>query len=146
MKGTLTKLDKGWFVKRIEEGDWETYYPIYQKPNDFFVEDREVDFKLEKFWETGMESSITIATLYTPPYVSDDFQIGPDGAYEHTDDGSSEFHCHELLDRLTIINDMMENYLIDHPLCETHPQLKDMLTDAQDILGEVYLKIKDTTH
>ncbi len=50
MKGILTKLDKGWFVKRIEEGDWETYYPIYQKPNDFFVEDREVDFKLENFW------------------------------------------------------------------------------------------------
>ena len=26
----------------------------------------------------------------TPPYVSDDFQIGPDGAYEHTDDVSWE--------------------------------------------------------
>jgi hypothetical protein len=21
-----------------------------------------------------------------PPYISDDFQIGPDGAYEHTED------------------------------------------------------------
>ena len=82
----------------------------------------------------------------TPPYISDDFQIGPDGAYEHTDDGLDEFHYHELLDRLTIINDMIENYLIDHPACEVHPELKDMLTDAQDILGNVYLKIKDITH
>ena len=44
------------------------------------------------------------------------------------------------------MNDMIENYLIDHPACETHPELKDMLTDAQDILGNVYFKRKDITH
>ncbi len=26
-----------------------------------------------------------------PPYVSDDFQIGPDGAYEYTEDEMKEF-------------------------------------------------------
>jgi hypothetical protein len=30
-KGTLLKKDDKWYVMRIEEGDWETYYPLYSK-------------------------------------------------------------------------------------------------------------------
>lgn len=54
-----------------------------------------------------------------------------------------DFHYHEVLDRLSIINDMMENYLVDHVVCEEHPELKDIIESAQDILGEAYLKMGD---
>lgn len=111
--------------------------------------DAEFDFKVEQFWETGIEKPIEVATLIKfaveNPAVSDDFQIGPYGAYEHTDE-PDPFYYHEVLDRLMIINDMMENYLIDHPVCQKHQDLRDLIESAQDILGEAYLKMGDITH
>lgn len=136
MKGTLIKINDQWNVRR-----GLLHYPLYESQDDDLKVGKEVDYKLEKFWETGIEVPFDVAVLLTPPYVSDDFQIGPDGAYEHTDDSLDKFHYHEVMDRLTMINDMIENYLIDHHVCEKHQDLKDKLTDAQDILGEVYLKI-----
>jgi len=32
MKGTLHKAEQGWMVATIEEGDWNTYYPLH--PDD----------------------------------------------------------------------------------------------------------------
>jgi len=32
MRGELVKKDDNWYIKRIEEGDWETYYPLH--PDD----------------------------------------------------------------------------------------------------------------
>ena len=32
-KGTLLKKDNKWYVSRIEEGDWETYYPVDEYHN-----------------------------------------------------------------------------------------------------------------
>ena len=29
MKGTLHKTEQGWMVATIEEGDWNTYYPLH---------------------------------------------------------------------------------------------------------------------
>ena len=149
MKGKLKKIDNQWYV------EWGLLkYPVYQRTLDTtkkqsivpLKEGAEVNFTIDDFWETGLSRKIQIANLITPPYVSDDFQIGPDGAYEHTDDGLDEFYYHELLDRLSIINDMMENYLMDHPVCEKYPELKDSIERAQDYLGEAYLKMKDITH
>jgi hypothetical protein len=32
MRGELVKRDDKWYIKRIEEGDWETYYELH--PDD----------------------------------------------------------------------------------------------------------------
>jgi hypothetical protein len=37
-----------------------------------------------------MDKKINKINENTPPYVSDDFQIGPDGAYEYTEDITPE--------------------------------------------------------
>jgi len=55
--------------------------------------------------------------------------------------GLDAFHYHEILDRLTIINEMIENCLISHPVCEKHSQLKDAIEKAQDALGDAYLEL-----
>ena len=151
MKGILTKLDTGWFVNHIEEGEWKTYYPIYQ--HDFDISNKQqiiplkegdkVDFKIEKFWETGLEYPIYIATLLTPPYVSDDFQIGPDGAYEHTDDGLDEFHYHEVMDRLTLISDVLDRHILSHPICDKHPEIQEMINKILDDIVDVYSKVSN---
>lgn len=33
MEGKLYKEENGWSIMRIEEGDWETYYPIHHQHN-----------------------------------------------------------------------------------------------------------------
>lgn len=143
MKGILFKVNDQWIV-RCGLLD----YTLYESQDSNLKEGKEVDFKLEKFWETGIEVPLDVAVLHdqlTPPYISDDFQIGPHGAYEHTDDLDS-YYYHEVLDRLAIINDMMENYLIDHPVCQKHEDLKDTIEKAQDALGEAYQIMGDITH
>jgi hypothetical protein len=51
MIGTLLKTESGWHVKRIEEGEWETYYPIYsnnirQTHKDLLVLGKKVVFEI----------------------------------------------------------------------------------------------------
>lgn len=51
MIGTLLKMRNGWYVKRIEEGEWETYYPIHsnsieQTHKDSLVLNNEVVFEI----------------------------------------------------------------------------------------------------
>ena len=49
MKGTLHKTEQGWSVATIEEGDWNTYYPLHPEyqtilPLDLDLEGKEVEF------------------------------------------------------------------------------------------------------
>jgi len=37
MKGKLIKKKDKWYVIRIEEGDWETYYPLHSNDADLMV-------------------------------------------------------------------------------------------------------------
>ena len=98
MKGKLVKEDNKWWIVR-DLGDGECMYfklhpsDIKQIEQDAKVFDNieariaanpDVDFIIEDYWETGLEQIIKVARL--TPYISDDFQIGPDGAYEHTED------------------------------------------------------------
>lgn len=39
MKGKLIKKENTWYVMRIEEGDWETYYPLHPTDVDKINED-----------------------------------------------------------------------------------------------------------
>ena len=42
MKGKLIKKSDNWYVIRVEEGDWETYYPLH--PAD--IEQIDIDAKI----------------------------------------------------------------------------------------------------
>ncbi len=66
MKGKLVKQKDNWYVMRIEEGDWKTYYPLHPKnveeiENDSKVFDSieariaaypDVEFEIVDIWET----------------------------------------------------------------------------------------------
>lgn len=81
MKGKLTQIEHRWYVMCIEEGDWETYYPLNPHDEHQIEEDGkrfdnieariaaypDVEFVIEEFWETGMEGVIKVATL-VPDY------------------------------------------------------------------------------
>ena len=59
----------------------------------------------QEHYNIDTESSIWDTTLMDglenePPYVSDDFQIGPDGAYEHTEEVRTIQTQQELIDLL----------------------------------------------
>ena len=160
MKGTIHKLSKGWTIWYNEDhiGGNVTFVdslPLnpYQQ-HDGLVNGSEVEFEIETFVETGIEP-YKVATLSTP-FVSDNFQIGPEGAYEYDEDAMEKlrsrnylddateldaFHYHEVLDRLTIVHEMIENCLISHPVCEKHSQLKDAIEKAQDALSDAYLEL-----
>ena len=103
MKGTLHKTEAGWQVSHatynMEIERWTAgKLPLHPKDVAQIEEDAkvfdnieariaanpDVDFIIEDYWETGLEQIIKVARL--TPYISDDFQIGPDGAYEHTED------------------------------------------------------------
>ncbi len=62
-----------------------------------------------------------------------------DGLYECTE--LDEFYYHEVLDRLTLVTDIIDRHLIDHPVCEKHTELKQLIEKAGEYLAEAYLKI-----
>ena len=78
MKGKLVKWDNNrWMVMRIEEGDWETFYPLSPHDVNQIEEDSkrfdnieariaaypDVEFVIEDHWETGLEEVIKVAVL-----------------------------------------------------------------------------------
>ena len=49
MKGKLKKSEEGWHIMCIEEGDWETYYPLHKGDSLYIIdvdEGNEVEFKI----------------------------------------------------------------------------------------------------
>ena len=118
-KGTLNKTNRGWVVKQVvKEGIHAkliNQYPLIDNghidglklydSNDGL----EVDFEIVTDYDNnGPDHFPNFARILTPeeaelkdwdvtlndgldnePYISDDFQIGPDGAYEHTEDVKS---------------------------------------------------------
>ena len=72
MKGKLCKTDNVWYVMGVEEGDWNTYYPLH--PEDVKIchtygdysldwEDKEVEFEIKYYWDETMEQPIDVAKL-----------------------------------------------------------------------------------
>ena len=100
MKGKLQKLSKGWTIWYNEDPvggniSFVDSLPLYPLGVANMIDDsyngEEVEFEIQDFWETGLEEVIKIAVLTSnnemvEPHISDNFQIGPDGAYEHEDD------------------------------------------------------------
>ncbi len=93
LKGRLHKTtNQGWIVLFDDES-----LPLnaYQQTSDL-LSGSEVEFEIETFYETGV-GPLLVATIIAP-FVSDDFQIGPDGAYEHgvdEEESSSWDEIHE---------------------------------------------------
>jgi hypothetical protein len=120
MKGILNKTNRGWVVKQvIKEGPDAkliNQYPLIDNGHIDGLklydsnEGLEVDFEIVTDYDNnGPEHFPKYAKIITPeeaelkgwdvtlndgledePYISDDFQIGPDGAYEHTEDWTEE--------------------------------------------------------
>ena len=113
MKGTLNKTEQGWIVLYDEGTGVDKNQNSLPLENNGHIdglklydsnEGLEVDFEIvngydnngpehfPKFARILEEDSlkdwdVTLNDgLEDEPYVSDDFQIGPDGAYEHTED------------------------------------------------------------
>ena len=115
MKGTLNKTEQGWIVLYDEGTGVDKNQNSLPLENNGHIdglklydsnEGLEVDFEIVNGYDNnGPDHFPQFARILTPeeaelkdwdvtlndglenePYVSDDFQIGPDGAYEHTED------------------------------------------------------------
>jgi len=120
MKGILNKTNRGWVVKQVvKEGPDAKLINQYPLVDNGHIdglklydsnEGLEVEFEMVSGYDNnGPEHFPKYAKIITPeeaelkdwdvtlndgledePYISDDFQIGPDGAYEHTEDWTEE--------------------------------------------------------
>jgi hypothetical protein len=137
MKGTLTKIDDQWYV------EWGLLkYPVYQHTFDMtkhspksiipLKEGAEVNFTIENFWETGLEKTIQIANL-----------VYTDDKVEKPSSGLDETYYNEFLDRLTIIGEMIERFLIDHPVCDEHDNVYYLISEAMKNIVDAHLKTQD---
>jgi len=50
----------------------------------------------------------------------------------------SDFHYHELLDRTHMVMMNINDYLVEHPVCDEHKKIRKKLENARDLLWEVY--------
>lgn len=48
------------------------------------------------------------------------------------------YHYHEFTDRCYIIIDMMEKLLEDHPVCQEHKELRELVEESSSILIGAY--------
>ncbi len=51
------------------------------------------------------------------------------------------FHYHEVLDRLHLAQFMLEDHLLSHPAMEENLAIKNMVAEAQELLGKAYQAI-----
>lgn len=57
-----------------------------------------------------------------------------------------EFHYHEAVDRTFLINLMIQELLLNHPVFEKHEKIRELTEQAQDLLGDVYQIIGNLEH
>lgn len=134
MKGKLKKIEGQWYV---ECGLLK--YPVYQHTLDMtkkqsiipLEEGAEVNFTIDDFWETGLSRKIKIANLV---YTDDEVNK------------LDECYYNEFLDRLTIVGDMIERFLIEHPVCDKHGELYNLVSDSLKNIVDAHLKTQDITN
>ena len=49
-----------------------------------------------------------------------------------------EFYYHEMLDRLHVVMSMVDVHLQQHPVAKIEPEIKDLISHAQDSLWQAY--------
>jgi predicted protein tyrosine phosphatase len=52
-----------------------------------------------------------------------------------------KFHYHEMLDRLSVVMDITDRHLQQHPVAKIDTEIKDHISKAVDELYEAYLKM-----
>jgi hypothetical protein len=67
-----------------------------------------------------------------------DAEYGPDWSQLN---GPGSFGCHELLDRTSLIGDLVEESLLNHPACVGNPEWFAMASQAVELLRELYQRI-----
>lgn len=102
MKGTLVKKKSGWSVmygSHVGREVWPVYSPIVKSYPTQILEGKEgteVEFEIVTEDRDGV---IQYSAKITTPFVSDDFQIGPDGAYEsYTKPGFMDRRMEQMLE------------------------------------------------
>ena len=58
-------------------------------------------------------------------------------------DKIDNFHYHELLDRTNLIMMNVNDYLVEHPVCDKHKKIKKKLEKSRDLLWEVYQMVSE---
>ncbi len=48
------------------------------------------------------------------------------------------FHYHEMFDRLYLIGNMIDTFLLEHPVASHHEKINELLTDASSKLADAY--------
>jgi hypothetical protein len=51
------------------------------------------------------------------------------------------FGCHELLDRLLVVGDTVEEHVLDHPACLANPEWYGLANQAVKALRELYQRV-----
>jgi hypothetical protein len=51
------------------------------------------------------------------------------------------FGCHELLDRTSLATNMVDEWVLSHPACLTHPEWFALARTALDALNELYQRV-----
>jgi hypothetical protein len=49
-----------------------------------------------------------------------------------------EGHYHEVCDRIHIINSNIEDFLLKTPVCDKHPEIREKIEKASELLSEAY--------
>lgn len=52
------------------------------------------------------------------------------------------FHYHEALDRAFMVGNIVDEYLCEHPVVQKHPELKERVEKATQLLAETYQIIR----
>lgn len=94
MKGKLHKKGDHWVIRYKMEDDLIATdggeLSLHPEDTDemlFCFQGREVDFEIVPH----MHDTFVAKVIYGEPKVSDDFQIGPDGAYENVDEWDPDY-------------------------------------------------------
>ncbi len=64
-----------------------------------------------------------------------------DSADSEADYAPGSVGCHELLDRTSMLADMVEQYLVEHPACTGRPEWHALAERAAAALHELYQKV-----
>ena len=51
------------------------------------------------------------------------------------------FGCHELLDRTSLVSDLLERHILEHPACVANPTWYRLAEQAADALCELYQQV-----
>ena len=55
--------------------------------------------------------------------------------------GPGSFGCHELLDRVNLLGDLVEGQVLEHPSCALDPEWHQLAVRAVEALRELYQRI-----